>query len=227
MADPVALTSVIASAAVAIGALAVSYQSGREQRRHEARRDFEGRAWRRKSEGLFDLIATCRSLIDAIDRPGSIEAIETLDHERGEYQATVREHIGVSEIGVRVGDVVNRLGELVPVVDVYGSPACREAFDDLRGLLRDSGYDPRAADRLAAIRRGKMAAVDAKDYHSAATARRLEREVLEAARTSLTIELPEARAKAERLIEAARESLSGEEKQRVPSRNRRLGKLAP
>ncbi|HLN76590.1 MAG TPA: hypothetical protein VK204_06055, partial [Nocardioidaceae bacterium] len=78
MADPVALTSVIASAAVALGALVFSYQSGREQRRHEARLDFEGRAWRRKSEGLFDLIATCRSLIDAIDRPGSIEAIETL-----------------------------------------------------------------------------------------------------------------------------------------------------
>ena len=223
MADPVAFTSVIASAAVALGALVLFYEGGREQRRHEARLDFEGRAWRRKSEGLFDVIATCRSLIDAIDRPGSFDAIEALDLERGEYQATVREHIGVSEIGIRVGDVVNRLNELVPIVDVYGSGTCRDAFDDLRQLLRDSGYDPRAADRLASIRRGKAAAIDAKDYHSAATARRLEREVLEAARTSLTIEVPEARAKAERLIEAARETLRGEEKV-APSRNRWLRK---
>lgn len=216
MADPVALTSVIASATVALGALAGSYQSGREQRRHEARLDYEGRAWRRKSEGLFDVIATSRSLIDSIDRPGSIEAIETLDRERGEYQAAVREHIGVSEVGVRVGDVVNRLNELVPIVEVYASATCREAFDDLRRMLRDSGYDPRAADRLAAVRRGKTAAIDAKDYHSAATARRLEREVLEDARTSLTIELPETRAKAERLIEATRESLSGAESVPTP-----------
>lgn len=212
MPDPVALTSVVASATVALGALVVSYQSGKEQRRHEARLDLEGRAWRRKSEGLFDVIATCRSLIDAIDRPGSVETIEALDSERGEYQATVREHIGVSEIGVRVGDVVNRLHELVPIVEVYGSAPCRQAFDDLRQLLRDSGYDPHAADRLAAVRRGKLAAIEAKDYHSAATARRLEREVLEGARTSLTIELPEARSKAERLIETARESLNEEEK---------------
>jgi hypothetical protein len=212
MADPVALTSVIASATVALGALAGSYQSAREQRRHEARLDYEGRAWRRKSEGLFDVIATCRSLIDSIDRPGSLETIEALDSERGEYQATVREHIGVSEIGVRVGDVVSRLHELVPIVEVYGSAMCREAFDDLRQMLRDPGYDPQAADRLAAVRRGKAAAIEGKDYHSAATARRLEREVLEGARTRLTIELPQARSKAERLIEAARESLNEEEK---------------
>lgn len=113
---------------------------------------------------------------------------------------------------MEVGDVVNRLHELVPIVEVYGSAPCRQAFDDLRQLLRDSGYDPHAADRLAAVRRGKLAAIEAKDYHSAATARRLEREVLEGARTSLTIELPEARSKAERLIETARESLNEEEK---------------
>jgi hypothetical protein len=207
MADPVALTSVIASTAIALGALTGSYLTAREQRRHEARLDHEGRAWQRKSEGLFDVIATARSLIDAIDRPGSMETIEALDYERGEYQASVREHIGVSEIGVRVGDVVNRLHELVPVVEVYGTATCREAFDDLRQMLRDSGYDPQAADRLAAVRRGKAAAIEAKDYHSAATARRLEREVLEGARTRLTIELPEARSKAERLIEVTRESL--------------------
>ena len=221
MADPLALTSVIASSAVALGALVSSYLSGREQRRHEARLDHEERAWQQKSAGLFDVIATCRSLIDAIDRPGSIDTIETLDLERGEYQATVQEHIGVSEIGVRVGDVVGRLHELVPIVEVYGSATCRDAFDELRQMLRDSGYDPRAADKLASVRRGKAAAIDAKDYHSAATARRLEREVLEGARMRLTIELPEARSRAERLIEAVRESLN-EADAAVPSRSRRL-----
>ncbi|HET7532648.1 MAG TPA: hypothetical protein VFJ83_05835 [Nocardioidaceae bacterium] len=210
MADPVALTSVIASGLVALAGLALTYRSGREQRRHDQRLAYDERAWQRKSEGLFDLITTCRSLVDAIGRQGSIEAMETLDDERGDYEATVREHIGVSEIGVRVGDVVHRLQDLVPIVEVYGSTRCREAFEDLRRTLRDSGYDPRASDRLSAVRRGKVAAIDAKDYRSAATARRLEREILEAARTQLTIDLVQTREKAERLIEAARESVRGE-----------------
>ena len=210
MADPVALTSVIASGLVALAGLALTYRSGREQRRHDERLAYDERAWQRKSEGLFDLITTCRSLVDAIGRQGSIEAIETLDDERGDYEATVREHIGVSEIGVRVGDVVHRLQDLVPIVEVYGSTRCREAFEDLRRTLRDSGYDPRASDRLSAVRRGKVAAVDAKDYRRAATARRLEREILEAARTQLTIDLVQTREKAERLIDAARESVRGE-----------------
>lgn len=210
MADPLAFTSVVASGLVALGALVVFYLNGSQQRRHESRLAYEERSWRRKSEGLFDVVATCRSLIDAIDRPGSLDVIETLDRERGDYQATVQEYIGVSEVGVRVGDVVQRLHELVPVVELYGSKACREAFDDLRRLLRDSGYDPRAADRLASVRRGKLAAIDAKDYRSAATARRLEREVLEDARTRLTIDLDETRAKAVRLVEATRESIQGD-----------------
>jgi hypothetical protein len=105
---------------------------------------------------------------------------------------------------------VHRLQDLVPIVEVYGSTRCREAFEDLRRTLRDSGYDPRASDRLSAVRRGKVAAVDAKDYRSAATARRLEREILEAARTQLTIDLVQTREKAERLIDAARESVRGE-----------------
>lgn len=211
MADPVALTSVITSGLVAATAFVTTYRSNQEQRRHEGRTAYDERAWRRKSEGLFDVIATSRSLIDSIDRPGDIDTMETLDLERGEYEAATREHIGVSDIGVRVGDVVHRLNELVPVVEVYGSSGCREAFGDLRQLLRDSGYDPRAADRLVAIRRGKAAAVDAKDYRSAATARRLEREVLEDARARLTIDLSEARDRAEKLIEESRKSLRDEE----------------
>lgn len=214
MADPVAITSVVASGLVAVTAFVTTFKNGQEQRRHELRLGYEERSWRRKSEGLFDVVASCRSLIDAIDRPGSLEAVEALDRERGDFHASAQEHVGVSEVGVRVGDAVYRLNELDPVVEVYGSPACREAFDDLRQTLRDSGYDPRASDKVAAIRRGKAAAMDAKDYHSAATARRLEREVLETARSRLTIDLTETRAKAERLIETARESLRGEDQER-------------
>lgn len=211
MADPVAITSVVASGLVAVTAFVTTYKNGKEQRRHEGRVAYDERAWRRMSEGLFDLVASCRSLIDAIDRRGSLEAMETLDRERGDYHASAQEHVGVSEIGIRVGDAVYRFNELVPVVEVYGSPTCRALFDDLRQTLRDSGYDPRASDKVAAIRRGKAAAMDAKDYHSAATARRLEREALDAASARLSIDLTETRAKAEQLIEAARESLRGED----------------
>lgn len=210
MSDAVSIISVVVSGLVALGALLLTYRSGRDQRRHDAALALQQRSWQRRSDGMFDLIATCRSLVDTIDRPGSIDAIEALDRERGDYDATVQEHLGVSEIGVKVTDVVHRLHDLVPVVEVYGSAECREAFEDLRQQLRDSGYDPRAPERLAAIRRGKLAAIDAKDYHSAATARRLERELLEEARNRLTIDLDETRDQAERVIAAARECVAGE-----------------
>ncbi|HEX6249763.1 MAG TPA: hypothetical protein VFZ64_17995 [Nocardioidaceae bacterium] len=210
MSDPVALTSVVVSGLVALGALAVSFRSGVLQRRHEQRMAHDERSWTTRSDGLFAVVGACRALVDAIDRPGSFEAIETLDLERGDYEATAHEHIGVSEIGVKVGDVADRLSTLVPVVEVYGSAEARAAFHELRRMLRDSDYDPHAADRLAAIRRGKVAAIDAKDYRSAATARRLEREVLEAARARLAVDLDELRGRAETVIEEIRAGLDEE-----------------
>ena len=181
----------------------------------------DDRAWSLEAQGMADVIATCRSLVDAIDRPGSFDAIQALDLERGDYEASVREHVGVSEVGARVGDVVRRLHELVPAVELYASPDCREAFQELRWNLRDSGYDPTASDRLAAIRRGKAAAIESKDYRSAATARRLEREVLEDARTRLTIDLDKTRELAERVVETTRESIRGEEPAGPPTTRRR------
>lgn len=208
MADPVVLVSVVASSAVAIGGLAFAYVGAERQRRHQERLAQQERAWQATSDGLLDLVATCRALTDAIDRPGSVDAIETLDRERGEYLATVREHVGVSVIGVRVADVVHRMQQLVPAVEVYGTPACRETFHELRAMLRDSGYDPRAGERLAAVQRSKAAAVDSDDFRGAATARRLERQVLEDARTRLELDLDRTRQLAERLIETVRDSLA-------------------
>ena len=106
MTDPVALTSVVSTGLVALVGLAVAYQMTREQRRHDFVRARSERSWEVEADGMADLIATCRSLVDALDRPGSFDAIAELDLERGDYEATVREHLGVSEIGVRVGDVV-------------------------------------------------------------------------------------------------------------------------
>jgi hypothetical protein len=209
MPDPLVQVSVVFSWLVALGALVMLYRSGSEQRRHEERLARLERGWEKKSEGLFDVISSCRSLMDAIDKRGNLEVIETLDAERGPVEATAQEHLGVSEVGVRVAEVVDRLDHLLPIVEVYGSAECRDAFHDLREMLRGSGYDPSAAERLDAVRRGKSAAIDAKDYRGAATARRLEREVLEDARSRLTIDLDETRAKSERLIEVARSELAG------------------
>ncbi|MGZ6877829.1 MAG: hypothetical protein ACXVFR_15830 [Nocardioidaceae bacterium] len=208
MADPVVLLSVTASTAVAIGGLALAFLGAERQRRHQERLAQQERAWQATSDGLLNLVATCRAMVDAIDRPGSIDAMEALDRERGEYLASVDEHVGVSVIGIRVGDVVHRMQQLVPAVEVYGSPACREAFHELRKLLRDSGYDPRAGERLAAVQRSKMAAVDGEDFRGAATARRMERQVLEDARTKLELDLDQTRALAERLIDTVRDSLA-------------------
>lgn len=223
MTDPVALTAVVSTGIVAVVGLAVAYQMTREQRRHDLVRARAERVWSVEAEGMADLVATCRSLVDAVDRPGSFDAIAELDLERGDYEATVREHLGVSEIGVRVGDVVRRLHELVPVVELYGSAPCRQAFADLRWHLRDSGYDPTASDRLAAIRRGKAAAIESKDYRSAATARRLERELLEEAKNRLGIDLDRTRELAEQLITTTRESFAVEPENTRP-RGRRRGR---
>lgn len=220
MTDPVALTAVVSTGLVAVVALGVAFQMTREQRRHDLVRARAERVWSVEAEGMADLVATCRSLVDALDRPGSFDAIAELDLERGDYEATVREHVGVSEIGVRIGDVVRRLHELVPAVELYGSPACRKTFADLRWHLRDSGYDPTASDRLAAIRRGKTAAIESKDYRSAATARRLERELLEEARNRLDIDLDRTRELAEQLITATRESFAVEPESTRRSRRR-------
>jgi hypothetical protein len=192
----------------------------RDQRRHERDLARDARAWGLEAEGMADVISTCRSLVDAIERPGSFDAIQELDLERGDYEATVREHLGVSEVGARVGDVVRRLHELVPAVELYGSAECREAFQELRWHLRDSGYDPSASDRLAAVRRSKAAAVESKDYRSAATARRLERELLEAARTRLNIDLEQTKELAERLIDSTRASIRGESPKDAGGRGR-------
>ncbi|MGZ4492889.1 MAG: hypothetical protein ACXVEU_19665 [Nocardioidaceae bacterium] len=208
MADPVVLLSVTASTAVAIGGLTLAFLGAERQRRHQERLAQQERAWQATSDGLLNLVATCRAMVDAIDRPGSIDAMEALDRERGEYLASVDEHVGVSVIGIRVGDVVHRMQQLVPAVEVYGSPPCREAFHELRKLLRDSGYDPRAGERLAAVQRSKMAAVDGEDFRGAATARRMERQVLEDARTKLELDLDQTRALAERLIDTVRDSLA-------------------
>ena len=221
MTDPVALTSVVSSGLVALVGLGVAHQMTREQRRHDLVRARAEHTWSVEAQGMADLVATCRSLVDALDRPGSFDAIAELDLERGDYQATVREHVGVSEIGVRVGDVVRRLHELVAVVELSGSPDCRTAFGELRWHLRDSGYDPTASDRLASIRRSKAAAGDAKDYRSAATARRLERELLEEARNRLVIDLDRTRELAERVVTTARASFAPEPVPTTPRRRRR------
>ena len=99
------------------------------------------------------------------------------------------------------------LGRIVEFIDEIPKSASGKI---LRRLLRDSGYDARASERLEAVRRGKVAAIDAKDYRSATTARRLERELLEDARARLTIDLDVARSQAQRLIEVARENLGAD-----------------
>jgi hypothetical protein len=72
MADPLALVSVAFSWLVAMGALYLSYRSGSEQRRHEERLARQERGWEKASAGLFDLVSSCRSLTDAIDKRGNL-----------------------------------------------------------------------------------------------------------------------------------------------------------
>lgn len=64
----IATVSVVSSALVALGTIAVNFIGGERQRSHEAGLDFEKRVWERKSESLFAVIQECRALLDA-DEP--------------------------------------------------------------------------------------------------------------------------------------------------------------
>lgn len=63
----IATVSVVASALVALGTLAVNFIGGERQRSHEADLDFEKRVWEEKSQALFAVIKECRVMIDSDD----------------------------------------------------------------------------------------------------------------------------------------------------------------
>jgi hypothetical protein len=186
MADPVALVSVVSSGAVALGGLLVTYRSGREQRKHESGLAYEARAWERKSEALFGVIAAGRLLIDSIQ--SNDPALARVVHR-----------------------VVLELEDVGPVVEAYASGECRTAFVELQHLLNGS-YELAMVERALYHHNVVLEVRVADDYNSAADVFHEDQEqrLLRDAKASLTFDLQTAQAWAEKLIDAARKSVRGE-----------------
>lgn len=187
MADPVAIVSVVSSGLVALGGLYVNYRSGREQRKHEKRLSFEEHVWERKSEGLFGAIAASRVLLDTLDSRAPHDAKENLP--------------------LRLVEIAERLDDLLPVVEAYGSSECRYAFEDLRALLKSAAPDPRTSAVAYVAARGKEKAIDEADFAAASGWRDREKKALREMREALDLDLDEVRSHASRVIATSRESL--------------------
>lgn len=179
--DAVALASVIVSGLVALGGLVVTYLNGRHQRRHERRLAYEERAWEKKSEGLLRVIATTRGLLDTVKV----------------RQGWRRDMIAVDLMGAS-----RSLDELVAVVEAYASADCRSAFEELRTLLRESGFD------IELIRRQKEEAIDAGDFERAARLKDRDQGTWPRG-DAVDLDFNKVETSCLRLIETARESVQG------------------
>lgn len=188
MTDAVALASVITSGGVALGGLAATIWSGRQQRKHEARLAFEARAWDLKSDSLLRVIAVVRQLSDTLLSPVN------------------RTKQG---LGVLVPHVLETLDEHVATVETYGSRDCRTAFDDLRALLDESNPDRMAPFWIATYRRQKEEAIDAQDFQRAMELAGKEKDLLAKTTNELTADFDVLLQQIRTLIDAARDSLRG------------------
>lgn len=185
--DWVALASVVATGAVGLGSLVVTYRSNVVQRRHEARLAHSARVWEQKSQALLDVITIARGLIDTLDSPY-------------EWRREM--------FGVRLAEQVQGLDELVAVVEAHASRECREAFESLRSLLAGSKPDSAAATTIDVLRRHKVEAIDAGNFDKAALARDRERTTVAQANEAVQgLDKDEVRKRARRVIETARASL--------------------
>lgn len=181
----IAAISVVSSAVVAIGTVAVNFLSGERQRKHETDLDFEARVWEKKSAALFTVIEHCRALADS----GPVTA-----DNRTEY-------------ALALSRTLDDLQEVRSTVDAFASTRCREQLTDLIealkafGVKSDAGRDARHWSKMALEALGQT-----HDSEAFAGYRHMQHDAENDAVADFDPDLPDLRARAERLLEAARES---------------------
>lgn len=183
MADPVALTSVITSAAIAGGSLWFNYRSSREQRDHEARQGFEGRAWEVKSTALFACIATATRLLDTLDTRSPAQQMRALSLSMDE------------------------LNQVVAPVETYASGECRSAFSALRSRVLTCGANPDYHKVTETLERDWFKANDSGSSEDTRRVSRQQTEFFDIEYQRLKWQPEELRPLAEALISEARASL--------------------
>jgi hypothetical protein len=181
----IATVSVVSSATLAGLTIAANVLTGERQRRHEADLDFEKRVWERKSDALFEVIDLCRRVIDGMP---------LTDDNRLEYAL---------DLSKTLDDLSARLS----AVEAFASSRCRQELTDFMAALRDSGVK-HAAGRSVDHFRSKSGEVSPLEDLSQWQRYVDWRKEAEAdAVADFKLDLPDLRARAERLLEAARESV--------------------
>lgn len=180
----IATVSVVSSAAVALGTLAVNFIGSERQRKHESDLDFEKRVWDQKSEALFSVMNISRIL--------ATDGDAITDANRRTYA------INLSK---RLDDLHTARG----VVDAFASTRCAVALTLLIDAMRDGGVKHNVGYRVDRLREQSMELdpdderwASYRDWRKQAEAKALE---------NFDPNLADIRAKAERVFDAARESV--------------------
>lgn len=181
--DWVALASVVSSGVVAAGSLVLTYRGAKHQRQHEAALAFEAKAWDEKSKTLYNVIAGSRALTDAM-------------------LSTDPRFVVLS-----ISRAAAQLDQLVGGVEAYASPACREAFIDLRRRLHATTVPGWLHHVVSEIRMEKERAIDAMDFERAAELKSHEQTEISQAVGGMIVDQSDVKIRAERLIEHARQSI--------------------
>ncbi|GAA4757395.1 hypothetical protein GCM10023350_48760 [Nocardioides endophyticus] len=181
----IATVSVVSSAGLAALTIAANVFTGERQRKHESDLDFERRVWDKKSEALFVVIETCEELIEAPDPEG----------ESDQWLA-----FGLSRL-------LDALTANRAAVDAFASSTCRNELTSLIKAMNGGGVKEglgRRWDRLWDRLREVDIRTDYERWKSVWEQReKAESEVLDGFAPDMQV----LRGQAERLLEAARESV--------------------
>lgn len=181
----IATVSVLSSAALAGLTIAANVYGGERQRRHEADLDFEKRVWERKSEALFEVIRQCRSLADS--------AQSVTDENRLTY-------------ALNMSKMLDTLHDNLSTVEAFASSKCREELSGFVEALRSGGVKHRHG-RDVDHWRDLAVETPIHDMQSKMLYSSWRKQSEAKAVADFDPDLDDLRARAERLLEAARESV--------------------
>lgn len=181
----IATVSVVSSAAVALGTLAVNFIGGERQRKHEADLDFERRVWERKSEALFTVMQQCRRLADS-DDPVTEDNRETY--------------------ALNLSKLLDQLAEVRPTIEAFASTRCSNELSGLIEALTTSGVTLHVGARNSRLMR-ELVKLDINDNSGWSRNKEQRDEAKAQAVAGFDPELSDLQAGARGLIDAARESV--------------------
>lgn len=181
----VATVSVVSSAAVALGTLAVNFIGNERQRKHEADLDFERRAWDRKSEALFSLMEECRFLIDS--------DIPITDSNRQAYALDLSRSL-------------DRLHGVRAAVDAFASTRCRIELTGIMDVMQSGGVKHHSGEEARRYLNYSVE-TDIDDIEMRRRWRELEDAGKARAVENFDPNMNDIRARAARLLDATRESV--------------------